>query len=99
MHRIEYNVTTGEQNIISLTEEEILEIHSCSQIEAEEVPLVELVPTAETVAEPKPPTQVKPKAKKKRVRARTSEGQFISDDPATPEVDEAWIEVEDTGTE
>lgn len=27
-------------------------------------------------------------------RARDSEGRFIADDPATPDVDEAWVEVE-----
>lgn len=27
----------------------------------------------------------------KRVRARTDEGKFIADDPATPEVNEAWV--------
>lgn len=27
------------------------------------------------------------------VRARDSEGRFIADDPATPDVNEAWLEV------
>ena len=30
----------------------------------------------------------------KKTRARTEDGQFIADDPATPEVNEAWVEVE-----
>jgi hypothetical protein len=27
----------------------------------------------------------------KKVRARTDEGQFIADDPSTPDVNEAWV--------
>ena len=27
------------------------------------------------------------------VRARDDQGRFIEDDPATPDVDEAWVEV------
>lgn len=30
--------------------------------------------------------------KKTRRRARTDDGQFIADDPSTPEVNEAWVE-------
>ena len=35
--------------------------------------------------------ELQPPAKTKRTRARTDEGQFIADDPATPE-NEAWVE-------
>ena len=39
-------------------------------------------------ADSKKPIQVKPKGKRKR--ARNALGQFISDDPTTSEVNEAW---------
>ena len=35
--------------------------------------------------------ELQPAVKTKRTRARTNEGQFIADDPATPE-HEAWVE-------
>ena len=35
--------------------------------------------------------ELQPPAKTKRTRARTDEGQFIADDPDTPE-NEAWVE-------
>lgn len=41
-----------------------------------------------TQGQPEP----KPKQKPKRKRARDEEGQFRGDDPATPLVDEAWVE-------
>jgi hypothetical protein len=30
------------------------------------------------------------------VRARNADGTFIADDPSTPDVDEAWVLVNDT---
>lgn len=33
-------------------------------------------------------------SKKKKVRARTEDGHFVKDDPATPE-NEAWVEAEE----
>jgi hypothetical protein len=44
--------------------------------------------------EPAPePAPAPPAAEAKgRKRARTVEGQFQADDPATPEKDEAWVE-------
>jgi hypothetical protein len=32
------------------------------------------------------------------VRARNELGQYVGDDPATPDVDEAWVAVEDNDT-
>jgi len=49
--------------------------------------LVDVMPWPDAVAllpQPAPPLE----------RARDSEGRFIPDDPATPNVDEAWVEVE-----
>jgi len=43
----------------------------------------------EPAPEPAPPVA---EAKGRR-RARTAEGQFQADDPATPDKDEAWVEV------
>ena len=33
------------------------------------------------------------------VRARNADGTFMADDPSTPDVDEAWIEDNDTSQE
>jgi hypothetical protein len=38
-----------------------------------------------------PPEQPEPE-QKPRKRARDTDGQFVGDDPATPDVDEAWQE-------
>ena len=38
------------------------------------------------------PVDEKPKSKRNRKRARTDDGQFQADDPATPAVNEAWEE-------
>lgn len=35
-------------------------------------------------------------SKKRKVRARTDDGHFVKDDPATPE-NEAWVEIEGEG--
>ena len=32
------------------------------------------------------------------VRARNELGQYVGDDPSTPDVDEAWVAVEDNDT-
>jgi hypothetical protein len=32
------------------------------------------------------------------VRARDEQGQFLADDPATPDIDEAWVAVVDNDT-
>ncbi|WP_288077230.1 hypothetical protein [Pseudomonas sp.] len=45
--------------------------------------------TAAPVAEQKP--AAKP-ARKGKTRAREDDGQFKSDDPSTPDTDEAWVE-------
>ena len=37
------------------------------------------------------PVEGRKKAAKK-VRAKDEEGKFLADDPATPDVDEAWVE-------
>ena len=53
----------------------------------EPVPLVaplETVPAANV--EPLEPTD----KRRRRVRARDGDGQFVADDPTTPGVDEAW---------
>ena len=35
-----------------------------------------------------------PHPEPERIRTRDAQGQFIADDPSTPDVDEAWVEVE-----
>jgi len=45
-----------------------------------------------------------PKAKKakttaKKTRARNEDGHYIADDPSTPDVNEAYVQEEETGTE
>jgi hypothetical protein len=46
-----------------------------------------------TPAEGKKKASKKPAATNVEVeRARDEEGQFVADDPATPDVDEAWVE-------
>jgi hypothetical protein len=45
-----------------------------------------------------------PKAKKakttaKKKRARNEDGHYIADDPSTPDVNEAYVQEEETGTE
>lgn len=54
-----------------------------------EAPAAEAVAPAPAAAEPK-----KKASKKPAVRARDEEGKFLGDDPATPDVDEAWVEVD-----
>jgi hypothetical protein len=60
------------------------------------VPMVaplETVPASDAAPE-------QPAAKKARkVRARDGEGQFAADDPATPDVNEAWVAEEGGNTE
>jgi hypothetical protein len=56
-------------------------------------------PAAEAVAPAPAPVESKKKASKKAApveaeRARDEEGKFLADDPATPDVDEAWVEVD-----
>ena len=50
--------------------------------------LVDVMPWPDAVA-------LLPQPEPERVRARDAQGQFIADDPATPDVDEAWVEVTD----
>ena len=38
-------------------------------------------------------------AAKKKTRARNKDGHYVADDPSTPDVNEAYVEVEDTKTE
>lgn len=54
-------------------------------------------PAAEPPAPAPAPAAAEPKkkaSKKAAVRARDEEGKYLGDDPATPEVDEAWVEVD-----
>lgn len=48
-------------------------------------------PPAEPAPEPAPPVLAAASGKGRR-RARTAEGKFQADDPATPDKDEAWEE-------
>ena len=54
-----------------------------------EAPAPAAVAPAPAAAEPK-----KKASKKAAVRARDEEGKYLGDDPATPDVDEAWVEVD-----
>lgn len=45
---------------------------------------------AEEVVAPAPVPAAKPPVKKPIKRAREGDGQFKADNPATPDVDEAW---------
>jgi hypothetical protein len=49
-------------------------------------------PTPEAASEilPEPPTEPAPSIEPPRRRARTEAGKFRGDDPATPDVNEAW---------
>ena len=49
---------------------------------------VDVIPWADAVALL---PQAEPEVE--RIRARDAQGQFVADDPATPDVDEAWVEV------
>jgi hypothetical protein len=61
-------------------------------------------PAAEAAVAPAPEVVVTPVEGKKRAskkaapveaeRARDEEGKFLADDPATPDVDEAWVEAD-----
>ena len=56
----------------------------------EESELAELNETwIEAIEDIEPPAEEKP-AKKKGKRAKKSDGTFVSDDPSTPDVNEAW---------
>lgn len=47
--------------------------------------------------EPEPPVELQQEplpAKPTKRRAKHPDGKFVADDPATPEVDEAWVEEE-----
>lgn len=59
-------------------------------LERTEAPAPEIVPPAVTEAVPMPPPDPAPSAERMRRRARTERGRFRGDDPATPDVDEAW---------
>lgn len=51
---------------------------------------------------PKKPAQktaAKKTAAKKKTRARNKDGHYVADDPSTPDVNEAYVEVGDTKTE
>ena len=53
----------------------------------EPVPLVQALETVPAAnVEPLEPTD----KRRRRVRARDGDGQFVADDPTTPGVDEAW---------
>jgi hypothetical protein len=54
----------------------------------EALALVDVVEWADAVA-----LLPQPDAEPQLVRARDADGRFISDDPATPDVDEAWVDV------
>ncbi len=48
---------------------------------------------------PAPKKPAKKTAAKKKTRARNKDGHYVADDPSTPDVNEAYVEVEDTKTE
>ena len=58
------------------------------------------VEVKEAPAEPAPKKRGRPKkTTKKTVRARNEDGHYVADDPSTPDVNEAYVEVEDTKVE
>jgi len=48
---------------------------------------------------PAPKKPAKKTAAKKKTRARNKDGHYVADDPSTPDVNEAYVEVGDTKTE
>jgi|TARA_B100001964_G_scaffold29370_1_gene29973 hypothetical protein len=48
---------------------------------------------------PAPKKPAKKTTAKKKTRARNKDGHYVADDPSTPDVNEAYVEVEDTKTE
>ncbi len=48
---------------------------------------------------PAPKKPAKKTAAKKKTRARNKDGHYVADDPSTLDVNEAYVEVEDTKTE
>jgi hypothetical protein len=48
---------------------------------------------------PAPKKPAKKTAAKKKTRARNKDGHYVPDDPSTPDVNEAYVEVEDTKAE
>ena len=70
-------------DVVDLPEDEVKKIISLRP-EA-----VEIMPQPKAEA----PKAVVKKAAPKRKRARTDAGKFQADDPATPDVNEAWVKV------
>ncbi len=48
---------------------------------------------------PAPKKPAKKTTAKKKTRARNKDGHYVADDPSTPDVNEAYVEVEGTKTE
>lgn len=59
-------------------------------LERTEAPAPEIVPPADTEAVPTLPPEPASPPRPSRRRARVERGRFRGDDPATPDVNEAW---------